>query len=51
MYLKNYEYTDRDFTAKNIYEYHFADGIRVNSRDFFDLTKELATILVANSRI
>jgi hypothetical protein len=43
MYIKNYEYADHDFTAKNIYEYHFADGIRANSRDFFDLAKELAT--------
>lgn len=43
MYLKNYEYNDHDFTAKNIYEYHFDDGIYVNSRDFFDLAKEMVT--------
>lgn len=43
MYIKNYEYADHNFTAKNIYEYHFADGIRVNSRDFLDLAKELVT--------
>lgn len=41
LYLRDYYYDDYDFTKANIYEMQFADGIKVNSREYFNLIREL----------